>query len=57
MRNLVLFILLVAATLYQPQVEAATLTDNGNGTVTDIGTGLVWQQGEPGAMTWGNAIS
>jgi hypothetical protein len=31
--------------------------DNGDGTVTDITTGLMWQQAEPGAMAWGNALS
>ncbi|RJQ17531.1 MAG: DUF1566 domain-containing protein [Nitrospiraceae bacterium] len=36
---------------------AAPFTDNGNGTVTDIKTGLVWQQGEPGYKTWGSALS
>ncbi len=36
---------------------AATLTDNGNGTVTDSSTGLMWQQAEPGVMTWTNALS
>jgi hypothetical protein len=37
--------------------EAANLLNNGNGTVTDNSTGLVWQQDEPGAMTWGDALS
>jgi hypothetical protein len=35
---------------------AAPFTDNGNGTVTDQRTGLMWQQGEPGSMTWGAAL-
>ncbi len=30
--------------------------DNGNGTVTDGRTSLTWQQGEPGAMSWGSAL-
>lgn len=34
-----------------------TLVDNGDGTVTDNRTGLIWQQGEPGAMTWGSALT
>ncbi len=38
-------------------VFAAPFTDNGDGTVTDSKTGLVWQQGEPGYMTWGSALS
>ena len=37
--------------------EAASFTDNGNGTVTDSGTGLMWQQAEGGLMTWDNALS
>jgi hypothetical protein len=36
---------------------AASFTDNGNGTVTDNKTGLVWQQSEPGYMTWDSALS
>ncbi|MBI4687331.1 MAG: DUF1566 domain-containing protein [Nitrospirae bacterium] len=36
---------------------AAPFTDNGNGTVTDNRTGLVWQQGEAGQMMWGSALS
>jgi len=34
-----------------------SFTDNGNGTVTDNKTGLVWQQGDPGTRTWGSALS
>ena len=34
-----------------------SLTDNGNGTVTDGGTLLTWQQGEGGAMTWEAALT
>ncbi|MBT5864861.1 MAG: DUF1566 domain-containing protein [Ilumatobacter sp.] len=33
------------------------LTANGDGTVTDANTGLVWQQGEGGAMTWEQALA
>jgi hypothetical protein len=33
------------------------LVDNGDSTVTDNNTGLMWQQGEPGNMSWGNALS
>ncbi len=36
---------------------AGDLTDNGNGTVTDSGTHLVWQQGESGTMTWETALT
>lgn len=34
----------------------AELVDNGDGTVTDTVTGLMWQQGEAGAMNWQNAL-
>ncbi|MEI6209008.1 MAG: DUF1566 domain-containing protein [Desulfuromonadales bacterium] len=42
---------------FSTAASAAVLTDNGNKTVTDGKTGLVWQQEEPGAMTWGNALT
>jgi hypothetical protein len=34
------------------QQPAQQFTDNGNGTVSDSKTGLVWQQGETWMMTW-----
>jgi len=41
-----------------PGVSAAgSLTDNGNGTVTDSGTLLMWQQGESSTMTWEAALT
>jgi len=39
------------------QYPAQHLTNNGNGTVTDNATGLMWQQAEPGSMTWASALS
>jgi hypothetical protein len=33
------------------------LMDNGNGTVTDTGTGLMWQQQEQADKNWDNALS
>jgi len=39
------------------QQAAAGLTDNGDGTVADSGTGLTWQKAEGGSMTWTNALS
>lgn len=39
----------------QPQ-SFDTLVINGDGTVTDDGTGLTWQQNCPGKMTWKNAL-
>lgn len=38
-------------------LEFGHFTDNGDGTVTDITTGLVWQQGEAKAMTWEKALA
>lgn len=35
----------------------STLIDNGNGTVADSRTGLVWQQAEPGQKSWSEAFS
>jgi hypothetical protein len=35
----------------------AELLDNGDGTVTDTETGLMWQQAEAGAMTWEAALA
>jgi Protein of unknown function (DUF1566)/Bacterial Ig-like domain/Putative binding domain, N-terminal len=35
-----------------PKYPSQSFTDNNDGTVTDTGTGLTWQQGEPGVMTW-----
>jgi hypothetical protein len=31
--------------------------DNGDGTITDLVTGLMWQQGDGGEMTWENALN
>ena len=39
------------------QISAPSLIENGNGAVTDNRTGLVWQQDEPGYMTWDSALS
>ena len=34
-----------------------SFTDNGNNTVTESLTGLMWQKTEPGSMTWGGALT
>jgi RHS repeat-associated protein len=39
------------------QYTAHNFTDNGNGTVTDNTTGLIWQQDDPGGLTWASALS
>jgi hypothetical protein len=33
-------------------INAPSFTDNGNGTITDNNTGLVWQKTDSGEMTW-----
>jgi len=38
-------------------VIAGDFTDNGDGTVTDGNTGLMWQQEEGGSMDWEGAIT
>ena len=38
-------------------VVAAALVDNGDGTISDTETGLMWQQAETGAMNWQGALS
>ena len=38
------------------QATPRSLTDNGNGTVTDRGTLLMWQQGESSLMDWEAAL-
>jgi len=37
--------------------NAPSLTDNGNGTITDNVTGLMWQKVDSGEMTWENAMT
>ncbi len=37
---------------------AGSLLDNNNGTVTDLASGLIWQQStDPTSLTWDNAIT
>ncbi len=38
------------------QYPAQGLTDNGNGTITDNNTGLMWQKDEPGSAAWQAAL-
>ncbi len=38
-------------------INAPTFTDNGNSTVTDAVTGLMWQKTDSGEMTWENAVA
>jgi len=44
--------------MFWPALAAGEFIDNGNGTVTDIGTGLMWQQATaPGTYTWQQALA
>jgi arylsulfatase A-like enzyme len=36
-------------------INAPSFTDNGNGTVSDVVTGLMWQKTDSGEMTWDTA--
>ena len=49
--------LLGISVLIASMAGAVSFTNNGNGTVTDTKTGLMWQQGESSAMTWEAALS
>ncbi len=40
-----------------PQANPQSFTDNGNGTITDNVTGLMWQKLDAGEMTWENAVT
>lgn len=37
--------------------EAQVVVDNGDGTITDTKTGLVWQKADAGPMTWREAVA
>lgn len=47
-----LMMLVVLCALQAAPLCAALFTNNGNGTVTDSTTGLMWQQGEAGWNIW-----
>ena len=40
-----------------PDARPQSFTDNGNGTITDNVTGLMWQKVDAGEMTWETAIN
>jgi hypothetical protein len=39
------------------EINPPSLTDNGDGTITDNNTGLMWQKTDGGEMTFGNAVT
>ncbi len=48
----------IFAAFFARQVEASTLVNNGDGTVSDTRTGLTWQQADPGmTMNWETALA
>jgi len=48
----------ITGTNFSGSVASAALVDNGDGTVTDIGSGLMWQKATaPGTYTWQQALS
>ena len=50
--------LLILLVLFSSSVASAALVDNGDGTVTDTGSGLMWQKATaPVTYTWQNALS
>lgn len=40
-----------------PAANPQSFTDNGDGTITDHVTGLMWQKADAGEMTWENAVN
>jgi len=40
-----------------PEANPQSFTDNGDGTITDNVTGLMWQKVDAGEMTWENAVN
>ncbi len=51
------YVLSVCEGQYERPSPFSSLINNGNGTVSDINTGLIWQQQDSdAAMTWGDAL-
>ncbi len=50
-------VLLCLACMVMSGTAFAQCVDNKNGTVTDNGTGLMWQEGTSGPMNWDAAMS
>jgi hypothetical protein len=55
MRKVFLISIMSFFLFYSPAI--ANLQSRGNGTVTDLRTGLIWQQAEIGEMTWTQALT
>jgi len=48
------FVILVRG---NPEYGVNNFVDNGDGTISDLATGLMWMQGDYGPMDWQNALS
>ncbi|WP_319526507.1 DUF1566 domain-containing protein [uncultured Desulfosarcina sp.] len=46
-----------ARAVHGPALPATNLVDNGDGTITDLTTGLMWQQKYKHSLTWSEALS
>lgn len=58
MMRIKIFLLVAVIVMFSNiSVRASDFADNADGTVTDGNTGLMWQQGEAGLMTWEDAIT
>jgi hypothetical protein len=57
MKRVILTVVAMVFVLSGSNIYAADLTDNGNGTVSDGGTKLMWQQAEPGIKKWQDAVT
>ena len=51
------FMLCLACLVFSGTAFADRCVDNGDGTVTDNGTGLMWQKATAGRMNWDDAMS
>ncbi len=56
MKRSVAVIIILSLVLVATPTLAAKFTDNGNGTVSDAETNLMWQQAEPGVKKWDEAM-
>ncbi|MCJ7664123.1 MAG: DUF1566 domain-containing protein [Desulfobacterales bacterium] len=58
MNKKVIISMVAALMLFAVGAQAGNFTDNGNGTVTDAATGLMWQKEDDNVQrTWADAVS
>ena len=57
-KNIIVMLSLFMAALSVPALATGPYVDNGDGTVSDLGTGLMWQQSDDGVYrTWKEALA